>query len=100
MDTFKKFLNFIARVKAICFFLERFKLVFHTLVHLAHGLFPSVKFLDKWATTTDEDHDSIGWKMRPKDYWDHLCMNLQEAVRHLVMAVIPFLDVKIKEKGK
>ena len=75
---------------------NRFEKIQHALWHLAHGVFPSVKFFEKRVSTPDFDHLRDTKKFKSKDYLPHLVMNYKCAVRHLVEALFPFLEVKIK----
>ena len=75
---------------------NRFERIKHALWHLAHGVFPSVKFFEKRVSTPDFDHMRFVDKFMPGDYLPHLVMNCKCAVRHLVEALFFFLEVKIR----
>jgi hypothetical protein len=75
---------------------KRIDKIQHALWHLAHGVFPSVKFLERRVSTPDFDHIRDTKKFKSRDYLPHLVMNLKAAVRHLVEALLSFLEVKIK----
>ncbi len=77
-------------------FKNRIDKIKHALWHLAHGVFPSANFFEKRVSTPDFDHIRDSKKFRPSDYWPHLLMNYKCAVRHLVEAIFPFLEVKFK----
>lgn len=75
---------------------NRIEKIQHALWHLLHGVFPSVKFFEKRVSTPDFDHMRFVNKFKSRDYLPHLAMNYKCAVRHLVGALFPFLEVKIK----
>lgn len=75
---------------------KRIDKIQHALWHLLHGVFPSVKFFEKRVSTPDFDHMRDTKKFKSKDYLPHLVMNIKCGVRHLVEALFPFLEVKIK----
>ncbi len=82
----KRWLNFLLRIDKSQ----------HALWHLAHGVFPSVKFFECRVSTPDFDHISDTKKFKSRDYLPHLVMNFKCVVRHLVEALFSFLEVKIK----
>lgn len=86
MSIIKRWLNFLNRIDKIQ----------HALWHLAHGVFPSIKFFEKRVSTPDFDHMRFVNKFKSRDYLPHLVMNYKCSVRHLVEAIFSFLEVKIK----
>lgn len=75
---------------------NRIERIQHAIWHLAHGVFPSVRFFEKRVSTPDFDHMRFVNKFMSRDYLPHLVMNFKCAVRHLVEAIFTFLEVKIK----
>lgn len=76
--------------------LKRIEKIQHAMWHILHGIFPSVRFFEKRVLTPDFDHIKTTKKNINREYPPHLWMNYKCAVRHLVEALYPFLEVKIK----
>ena len=74
---------------------NRINKIRHALWHIMHGVFPWMNFFEKRVSTPDFDHIHSK-KFKARDYWPHLVMNYKCAVRHMVEAVFPFLEVKFK----
>ena len=84
------------KIMKLIFRIRHFK---HALIHLAHGLFPSISLFEKLVETQDLDHvDSLTQKTKAKDFWSHLLLNLKCMVRHLILGLFQFIvEVNFKE---